>query len=181
MNEEYDDFQKKMHELYPRAFNQPYGGFAVGSGWHTILGCLVANIEHHISWKRGQRARDLRKVRAKNRGFEHLVKFYQGKRETPSDWNLTQAEEDMENELDVTDKVEHIRVQQIKEKFGGLRFYYEGGDREVSGMVTMAEAWAARTCETCGDRGKQRSSGGWVRTLCDKHEAEYQERIKDRK
>jgi len=28
-------------------------------------------------------------------------------------------------------------------------------------------------------RGKLRH-GGWVRTLCDKHEAEYQQRIKDR-
>jgi hypothetical protein len=44
-------------------------------------------------------------------------------------------------------------------------------------MVRMAEAWAGQSCETCGDKGTRRS-GGWVRTLCDKHEAEHQEKNK---
>jgi hypothetical protein len=71
--------------------------------------------------------------------------------------------------------VPQVVVAQIKEKFGGLRFYYDGGDEQVHGMVRIAEAWANRTCETCGERGKQRG-GGWIRTLCDTHEAEYQTR-----
>jgi hypothetical protein len=62
---------------------------------------------------------------------------------------------------------------QIKEKFGGLRFYYDGGDEYISGLVSMAESWAGNTCETCGEKGERRS-GGWIRTLCDKHEALYQ-------
>lgn len=72
-----------------------------------------------------------------------------------------------------------VTVTQIKEKFGGLRFYYDGGDDTVDGMVRMAESWAARTCEECGAPGKSRS-GGWVRTLCDKHEAERQARYNER-
>jgi len=71
--------------------------------------------------------------------------------------------------------VPQVVVAQIKEKFGGLRFYYDGGDDYVRGLVQMAEDWANRTCETCGELGKQRG-GGWIRTLCDKHEAEYQAR-----
>ena len=67
---------------------------------------------------------------------------------------------------------------QIKEKFGGLRFYYDGGDDMVEGMVHMAESWAANACETCGKPGKSRS-GGWIRTLCDEHEEEQQKRIKE--
>lgn len=67
-----------------------------------------------------------------------------------------------------------VTVDQIKEKFGGLRFYYSGGDQVVDGMVRMAESWANRTCEVCGDPGVRRS-GGWVRTLCDKHEQERKE------
>lgn len=74
---------------------------------------------------------------------------------------------------------EQVVVAQIKEKFGGLRFYYDGGDEHVSGMVRMAEAWAANSCETCGKPGERRS-GGWIRTLCDEHEAEYQEKLKER-
>jgi hypothetical protein len=73
---------------------------------------------------------------------------------------------------------EQVVVAQIKEKFGGLRFYYDGGDDTISGMVRMAEAWADKSCETCGAPGKRRG-GGWVRTLCDHHEEEYQKRLKE--
>lgn len=73
--------------------------------------------------------------------------------------------------------VPQVVVGQIKEKFGGLRFYYSGGDDEISGMVRMAEAWANNTCETCGAPGKRRD-GGWIKTLCDEHEAERQQRVK---
>jgi hypothetical protein len=69
--------------------------------------------------------------------------------------------------------VEQVVVEQIKEKFGGLRFYYQGGDDTIRGMVRMAEAWADHSCEECGALGTRRS-GGWIRTLCDHHEAEYQ-------
>lgn len=74
--------------------------------------------------------------------------------------------------------VEQVVVAQIKEKFGGLRFYYDGGDDRVYGMVRMAEAWASHSCETCGAPGTSRS-GGWIKTLCDQHEAERQQRKKE--
>jgi hypothetical protein len=80
------------------------------------------------------------------------------------DWRVKQGKD-----------IAQVEVNQIKEKFGGLRFYYSGGDDEISGMVRMAEAWADIACEECGAAGKRRS-GGWIRTLCDLHEAEYQER-----
>jgi hypothetical protein len=80
------------------------------------------------------------------------------------DWRVKQGQD-----------VAQVEVEQIKEKFGGLRFYYSGGDDEISGMVRMAEAWADIACEECGAAGKRRS-GGWIRTLCDTHEAEHQER-----
>lgn len=72
-----------------------------------------------------------------------------------------------------------VIVSQIKEKFGGLRFYYDGGDDTVDGMVRMAESWAAQTCEECGKPGTMRT-GGWIRTLCDEHEAQRQETMRQR-
>jgi hypothetical protein len=81
------------------------------------------------------------------------------------DWRVKQGQD-----------IAQVEVNQIKEKFGGLRFYYSGGDDEISGMVRMAEAWADVACEECGAAGTRRS-GGWVRTLCDVHEAERQARI----
>lgn len=73
----------------------------------------------------------------------------------------------------IPDEVEFPQVTQIKEKFGGLRFYYDGGNDFVDGAVAMAEACASHTCEKCGKPGSRRS-GGWLRTLCDQHEEEYQ-------
>lgn len=88
----------------------------------------------------------------------------------------------IQNHIDWKNKnsveVSQVTVAQIKEKFGGLRFYYDGGDDRVYGMVRMAESWAAKTCETCGAPGKSRE-GGWIKTLCDHHEEERQQRKKD--
>jgi hypothetical protein len=78
--------------------------------------------------------------------------------------------------------VEQVVVRQIKEKFGGLRFYYDGGDESVAGMVRMAESWAAHHCETCGVPGTS-GGQGWIKTLCPTHRAEadarYAERFKE--
>ena len=63
---------------------------------------------------------------------------------------------------------EQVVVLQIKEKFGGLRFYYQGGNDTIHGMVRMAEEWADQSCEVCGNKGTRRP-GGWIRTLCDEH------------
>jgi len=62
-------------------------------------------------------------------------------------------------------------VHQVKEKFGGLR-YYSSLDMhpEAAVFIREAERLAAVTCENCGAAGRQRS-GGWVRTLCDACEA----------
>jgi hypothetical protein len=87
--------------------------------------------------------------------------------------------EDNPHELDIPDEVPQVVVMQIKEKFGGLRFYYTGGDEHIRGMVTMAESWASHTCEQCGSPGTRRS-GGWLKTLCDQHDAERKAEYKKR-
>lgn len=134
--DDYDAFEKKMHERFPKMFSAPYGGFCINHGWWHVIESLCASIQHHIDWKQEQKE-----------------KYESG------------------------EGCKQVVVAQIKEKFGGLRFYYDGGDAHISGMVRMAEAWADSICEECGSPGKRRS-GGWIRTLCDHHEAEYQQRLK---
>ena len=80
----------------------------------------------------------------------------------------------------IPELMEYPKVIQVKEKFGGLRFYADNTSKYARGAITMAEIWAGRTCETCGERGKRRS-GGWMRTLCDKHEVERQQRMENHK
>lgn len=61
-----------------------------------------------------------------------------------------------------------IEAEQIKEKFGGLRFYTSTSTKPHADRITVAEEQALVTCEVCGAPGKQRD-GGWIRTLCDEH------------
>jgi hypothetical protein len=59
-----------------------------------------------------------------------------------------------------------VKFDQVKEKYGGLRLYFSGGDEYVEGLVSMAEAMSYKICEVCGNKGKP-NEGGWISTLCD--------------
>lgn len=66
---------------------------------------------------------------------------------------------------------EGVRIVQVKEKFGGLRFYVDSAPRG-SGLfdaIRKAEAKSFETCEECGKPGKQVSVRGWQRTRCEEH------------
>jgi hypothetical protein len=65
-----------------------------------------------------------------------------------------------------------VVVQQVKEKFGGLRFYYYGGDDIIAGMVSFAEAMSQQICEKCGSKGKTNTKRWWVKTLCEEHDVD---------
>jgi len=66
------------------------------------------------------------------------------------------------------DDAEQVVVEQIKEKFGTLRFYERGGDTTTRAYVTFAEVMSAKLCEVCGNSGTLRG-GGWIKTLCNTH------------
>jgi hypothetical protein len=75
-----------------------------------------------------------------------------------------------------------VTLDQVKEKFGTLRFYYTGGDDEISGMVRMAESMSGVTCEGCGapaetnwPKSENGGIGGWVRTICEPCETKRSE------
>ena len=58
-------------------------------------------------------------------------------------------------------------VIQVKEKFGGLRFYINEGTDEIHQRIGQAELESMKTCEITGRPGKLRTDIGWYRTLCD--------------
>jgi len=58
-------------------------------------------------------------------------------------------------------------VIQVKEKFGGLRFYINEGTDEIHQRIAQAELESMKTCEITGKPGKIRTDIGWHRTLCD--------------
>lgn len=57
---------------------------------------------------------------------------------------------------------------QVKEKFGGLRFYMAGPQtKEMSYLIRQAEEKSFNTCEVCAAQGVLRTEKRWMLTLCD--------------
>ena len=154
-------------------------GFECGDGWFNILDQLMGNIQHQIDWKEKQRLGAIKynemATQAKAGNFDLFEE----------DMKSVIAEEYKEKRLaeivagdfrEVPDSIPQVTLDQVKEKFGTLRFYYSGGDEYINGLVSMAESMSGCTCEECGNPG-ERKGGGWVRTMCetceDKRAAAY--------
>jgi hypothetical protein len=78
-----------------------------------------------------------------------------------------------------------VRITQVKEKFGGLRFYFHPVteyprpgyvERNIQDVVDTCEMLSFKICQPCGRPGERRK-GGWTLTLCDEcHEEREKER-----
>lgn len=151
-------------------------GFDCSDGWFNILDQLMGNIQHHIDWKEKQRNWAIEYNKTADAGksgdvelFADLVaKEYANSPAIGADYIRKRCEEMIKNPLrDVPESIPQVTLDQVKEKYGTLRFYYSGGDDVVDGMVRMAESMSGVTCEECGNLGRQ--VGGWIRTLCNEH------------
>jgi hypothetical protein len=172
------ELDNKLCETYPKMFRLRTAtvyescmawGFDIDDGWYTIIKTLCANIDNHIKWRRTQRALALVYNRALKRALAGdrtgLMRYYS--------YNLPShkvIEQDIARAefKSVPEAIRHITVDQVKEKFGSLRFYYTGGDDVVDGMVRMAESMSAVMCEQCGAPGKLQGKG-WLKTRCEQH------------
>lgn len=56
-------------------------------------------------------------------------------------------------------------VDQVKQKFGGLRFYTSIHSDAIQKEIDKAETKSFETCEECGKPGKLRGTH-WVQTVC---------------
>ena len=160
----------KLIEKYPEMFllqnfrGRGYFVIECGDGWYNILDHLFVNIQSHIKnnnerfWKIDEAETMI------HNGFRDDVPQY------------------MQNQLEALANgngkypvlMDFPEFQQIKEKFGTARIYYntEGQDDYIDGLVSMAESMSKTTCEECGNAGTiGNHSGGWIKTLCDEHSA----------
>jgi hypothetical protein len=71
---------------------------------------------------------------------------------------------------ELSEKLEPMGVvaMQVKEKFGGLRFYVTHATDAAWDLIEEAERKSETICEECGDPGEIRDDRHWVLTLCDK-------------
>ena len=99
-------------------------------------------------------------------GWYHIIRVLCSNIQHHIDWR------NRKNELNPNQPiVPQVTVDQVKEKFGTLRFYYTGGDDYIDGLVSMAESMSGITCEQCGNPGSTLGRG-WLTTLCEKHAEE---------
>jgi len=77
---------------------------------------------------------------------------------------------------DILSKVPHEErffAFQVKQKFGGLRFYLRGQGHhydEADAIIKEYASLSFKTCEVCGSPGTRRTSLNYIQVLCDAHE-----------
>jgi hypothetical protein len=144
-------------------------GFECGDGWYNILNQLMGNIQHHIDWKEKQRNWAIEHNNMVTQCREGIFDLFEKSMEsvTNQDYKEKRLEEILANGFrEVPELIPQVTLDQVKEKFGTLRFYYTGGDEYISGLVSMAESMSGVTCEECSAPAETRGPG-WIRTICD--------------
>lgn len=165
---------KKIIEKYPLLFEggdlqSPFSlyGFECDIGWYHIIenACHIMYQDY------------LQSEQQYNYAQSRIEKFdaYIGNRRL---YDTATSKEDILKELEISKSSFYSKMQealsmmpkvaQIKEKFGTLRFYIDGGNATSNAIAHYAELMSETTCEVCGNAGKTYYMK-WHRTLCDLH------------
>jgi hypothetical protein len=182
------ELTEKLLKKYPKIFHyveNPIKGpqlpitlfmIECGSGWYNIIDVLCANIQHSIDWSE--------KAYKIDTGYNDMLKqVLSGNRKAYDEYFTTSITDEKKREeyfklwlktakmREVKEPIPQVIAVQVKEKFGTLRFYVDGGNEATYAMISMAESMSARTCEKCGAPGKLRGKT-WLYTACDEHTEE---------
>ena len=160
-----EELDKQLCEKYPLIFRDRHGnmqttamcwGICTGDGWYNIIDTLCGLLTNEYR-------------QAKSR-YEYLMEIGVGNvlygTKTVTQEAVDEAKAKLEEE---TLKVP-VAVQ-VKEKFGGLRFYVQAATDKHYNYICFAESMSYKTCETCGAPGK-RYTDGWHQVLCETHAKE---------
>ena len=144
---------------YPRIFKDRNAnmrwGLECGDGWYNIIDVLC-----------GLLTSDYRQAQSR---YEYLIETGVGNvlygTKTVTQEAIDEAKVRMDEEA-----AKVPVASQVKEKFGGLRFYVQAATDNHYQYISFAESMSYRTCESCGNPGKTYTDG-WHTTLCDIHAA----------
>ena len=162
------ELDEKLCEKYPLIFKDRHAdmtetcmcwGFECGDGWFNIIDVLCGMLYADYT-------------RAKER-YEAVKQYYETDGKYP--WKggkeiTTEQLEELRDKM-IMEEMKVPVASQVKEKFGGLRFYVEQAIDEHFNYISFAENMSYRTCEQCGSPGKLYAQG-WHRTLCEYHAKE---------
>jgi hypothetical protein len=132
-------------------------GFEIGDGWYFIIDSLMGAIQSYIDNKN-----KYCQIQIKNDILRLLytkLKYHRRK--------ILRKFSNLLFKVSPKEKP-HISIQvtQVKEKFGTLKFYFDGGDDMIDGMVRLAEQQSSMTCEYCGTTENVGHTQGWISTIC---------------
>lgn len=155
MLEEVKELVKQEEMVLPIQF-----GFECGDGWYMLLDELMGEIQQYLKYHNESLDREF-----KYKWMWNLQRWLRFKAHTQKSIWKDLAEWIYEKAPKGKPHIS-IRIDQIKEKFGGLRFYYSGGDKEISGMTRLAESLSYKICEYCGTTHNVGITKGWICVIC---------------
>lgn len=179
MTPEHDDY---LCNKYPKIFQNRHAdmrttcmcwGFECGDGWFNLIDGLCSTIQGHIDWRTRDVERDVsfnQALQLALDGNQQALLDHYSAGSPVADWMTKTVAQNLEKPVFRTpdQPIPQVVAVQVKEKFGGLRFYYDGGDELIRGAVSMAEAMSYRTCDVCGAPGTP-NHDGWISTRCEAH------------
>ena len=163
MNSKLDE---KLCADYPLLFRNRHGdmrttamcwGFDCRDGWYNLINtlCLLLTEDYRSAKRTYEFNRDM---------FEKGEKGWKSEPFTQADVDAAKTKMDLAAKSVPT-------VDQVKEKYGSLRFYASGYTDKQRNYIHFAECMSTVTCEVCGAPGETYTDG-WHETLCETHAKE---------
>jgi hypothetical protein len=156
------ELQNKLYEKYPALFYEKdldmtltamCWGICCGDGWYNILDTLCSLIKNEVE-RPHKYIKKYNQILSNPNLQDYIRPFY-----------IDQIEKEKQN------IIEPIKITQIKQKFGTLRFYINSHNKKIQNYITFAEKISAVTCEICGAPGTL-SESGFSKARCKKHKKE---------
>jgi hypothetical protein len=150
------ELEKQIFDKYPELFARKdlparqtcmCWGLECGNGWYRLIDATCGQITQHVKNVKSQ---------AKYK-YDYAMK--------------TETDEEKKKKLtaDYEEVMKFsIQAEQVKQKWGGLRFYTTCSDDHTDGIIDLAEALSYDTCEDCGSMDNVKSTTGWITPLCGK-------------
>lgn len=163
------ELEQKLFNSFPHLYRERFlpmtmtcmcWGIDVSDGWYDILFELSNNIQNYLNSKKKEEKfyiikKLLRKLLFDSQGIPTYL------------FNILPSPI-----FSFLDRItfsfhDSFAVNQVKEKYGGLRYYVNLYDSVIESLIGYAEYKSLNTCELCGEYGVINKSG-WLSVRCDK-------------
>lgn len=183
------ELDKKLCAKYPKIFANRHGdmrttamcwGFECGDGWYWLIDRLCSNLQWNTDHNNKSYVIENERLRKLVPFLEKMIRKIPGKYnlKRKKQWNplvifrgfllgiLNNWRKSLKYVNIESGRYPQVVASQVKEKYGGLRFYVEGASEAQWAVISFAEALSEHICEVCGTTKNIGHTRGWVSTLC---------------